>query len=138
VIGLHLSAKEEAKMQLTIRYSEAFKMQVVNDMETGRFRTQQEAMSYYGIQGSCTIASWCKKYGKNHLIPKRVRIETMNEIDRIEALQKEVKVLKKVLAETRVSQVMAEAYLRAFCDEFGITDIEAMKKKLDELLSRSA
>lgn len=124
-------------MQVAIRYSEAFKLQVVHGMETGRFHTQQEAMDYYGITGCGTITSWLKKYGKNHLIPKRVRVETMNEKDRIDALLKEIKVLKKVLAETRVSQVMAEAYLHAFCQEFGITDIEAMKKKLDALLSRS-
>lgn len=55
----------------------------------------------------------------------------MNEKSQIEALKKRNKLLEKALTETRLDQIMAEAYFEAFCDEYGVTDIEALKKKLD-------
>lgn len=124
-------------MSPAIRYSEAFKLEVVQEMEGGKFRTLQEAMEYYGIKGNNTIQYWLRKYGKDHLIPKIVRVESVKEKDQVKELQKEIKLLKKALAETRVSQVMAESYFKAFCQEFGITDVEDLKKKLDAKLSKS-
>jgi len=104
---------------------------VISDIEAGKFRTQGEAMSYYGITGYGTITRWMKQFRKPHLAPKIVRIETMDEIDQIEALKKRIKLLEKALADTRLDQVLAEAYLESFCEEFGVKDIDALKKKLD-------
>lgn len=42
-----------AKEQM--RYSEAFKAQVVCDLERGRFRGPTEASEHYGIKGTQTV-----------------------------------------------------------------------------------
>jgi transposase len=113
------------------RYSEAFKLHIVEEIESGRFRTQREAMEYFGITGYGTISIWLRKYGRNHLAPRIVRIETMEEKDKLQELKKRIKALEKALADTRVDQILAEAYFETFCEEFGVTDIPALKKKLD-------
>ena len=43
-----------------VRYSMAFKRQVVADLESGRFRTIGEANAHYGIGGAQTVRhlSW--------------------------------------------------------------------------------
>ena len=47
----------------TVRYSEAFKLKVVRDLEDGRFGTSFEASKDYGIGGTSTVSRWVKKYG---------------------------------------------------------------------------
>ena len=66
-----------------VTYSEAFKMQVVEEVGQGKFATISEARKAYGICGMTTIQGWIKKYGKIELLPKRVRVETMAEIDEL-------------------------------------------------------
>ncbi len=58
-----------------IRYSEAFKRHVVKEIEEGKFNSLQEAREKYGIKGHSTITFWLKKYGKEHLLLKTVRVE---------------------------------------------------------------
>nr|WP_078128349.1 transposase [Leptospira alexanderi] len=60
------------------RYSEAFKRKVIEEIESGKYN-QNQAMKNYGIQGSVTIRGRLKKYGKNHLMSKIVRVKTENE-----------------------------------------------------------
>ncbi len=113
------------------RYSESFKLQVVEAIEAGKFQSLSEAKTYYGITGGETLTKWLKKYGKNHLLPKMVRIETVDDQNQIEHLKKRIKLLEKALTETRLDQILAESYFEVVCEEFGITDFDAMKKKLD-------
>ena len=40
------------------RYSEAFKLQVVNDLESGKLGSITEASRHYGITGSTTVNTW--------------------------------------------------------------------------------
>lgn len=118
------------------RYSEAFKMQVVEEISNGRFRTQGEAKEYFGITGAGTINVWLRKYGRNHLAPRIVRIETMDEKNQIQELKKRIKALEKALADTRIDQILAECYLESFCEELGVKDIAGMKKKLEARVSK--
>jgi len=60
-----------------ITYSEAFKMQVVEEIRQGKYASMLQAQKAYGIRGMNTIRDWIKKYGKEELLPKRVRVETM-------------------------------------------------------------
>jgi len=76
----------------TIRYSSAFKLKVVSEIESGKF-TIGEARRIYDIAGPSTIQKWIKKYGKNHFINKIVRIEMKDEKDKVKELQE---VLKKL------------------------------------------
>lgn len=117
-----------------VRYSEAFKQKVVKEISDGKFRSLLEAKDRYGIGGSVTINEWIKKYGKQDLLPRQVRIEMPDEREEIKKLKNEIKRLKFALSNAKVKEAMSEGYLEEICEEFGIKDIEALKKKLDAKL----
>ena len=49
------------------RYSVSFKMQVISELETGRFESIEAARRHYDIRGNSMIQRWLRRYGKNHL-----------------------------------------------------------------------
>lgn len=118
------------RQKIVVRYSEAFKMQVVNDLESGRFDCVNHATLHYDIKGTGTIKRWLKKYGRNHLYPKVMRVEKLNEKDKIRALKEEIKELKMALGVTQTKNVLGESFLKLACDELGM-DVESFKKKVD-------
>lgn len=118
-----------------VRYSEAFKLRVVQELEAGKFQSILEAQRRYGIKGSVTIRHWLKKYGREHLLPRKVRVEMPDEQDQIKKLKKQIRDLKLALADAEVGKVLNQAYLEILCEQFGIQDVEAFKKKLDIKLS---
>lgn len=119
-----------------IRYSEAFKLQVVSELESGKFLSQSEAMRAYDITGASTISRWLKMYGKNHLLAKVIRVETKDEKNEIERLRKQVRELEGALAKMTVKSVINEAYFEIACEQSGVSDVEAMKKKVVALQSK--
>ena len=113
-----------------IRYSEAFKRKVVEGLEKGELRNQAEARELYGIGGSCTVHRWLRKYGKNHLLAKVVKVESMKERDRVKQLKQRIRELEKALSDTKVEQVLDRAYFEVLCEDTGIEDVAGYKKKL--------
>ena len=113
-----------------IRYSEAFKRKIVEGLEKGELRNQAEARELYGIGGGSTIHRWLRKYGKNHLVAKVVKVESMKERDRVKQLKRRIRELEKALADSKVKEVLNQAYLEVLCEELGIEDVEGYKKKL--------
>ena len=117
-----------------VRYSEAFRMQVISELESGALDSIAAARSRYGIPGGNTIQYWLKKYGKNHLNSKVIKVETPKERDQMKALQKRVKELEKALADTQVDAVLNKAFYQIVCREHGIEEPDEYKKKLDTQL----
>lgn len=117
-----------------IRYSSSFKQQVVKEFESGRFNTFGEAREHYGIGGVGTVQSWLRKYGRNHLCPKIVRVEMPDEKDQIRQLKKQVKQLQQVLGKKEARNALNEAFLEIACVKLG-EDVEEFKKKADSMLS---
>jgi transposase len=118
------------KERIVIRYSQAFKQQVIQEIEEGRWSIK-EAMSVYGIKGSHTISGWLRRMGKLELLPKHVRVEKPDEKDQIKELQRKIKELKDALAETQVRCIVAEVRFDIVCKDQGL-DPEEVKKKLQE------
>lgn len=116
-------------MRPSVRYSEAFKLQVLRELEEGRFATRTEAARTYGIRGMETIAKWARKYGKQHLLGKVIRVETPKEINETRELRKRVRELEKALADAHLKERFDEAYLKIACRTAGIEDIDDFKKK---------
>ncbi len=116
-------------MKSAIRYSEAFKLQVLRELEEGRFETRAAAYRAYGIRGQGTIEDWAVKYGKNHLVGKVIRVETAKEISELKTLRKRVRDLEKALAGERLDHMLGDAYLNIACEAAGIDDVDAFKKK---------
>ena len=111
-----------------VRYSLAFRRQVVSDLEDGRFDSIEAARVHYGIGGMPTIKGWLRRFGKNHLIPKVVVVQKPNEKDQIRQLKRQVQELQRVLGKSHVREVLSEEFLRMACEQLG-QDMESFKKK---------
>lgn len=116
------------KAKETIRYSEAFKQQVIGELETGKHGSIYEAARAYGIRGRNTVNGWLRKYGRGDLMPKRITIMTMNETDQKKALEKRVRELEKALADAHMKELLGTAYLGLACEQLGM-GVEEFKKK---------
>lgn len=112
------------------RYSEAFKVQVVSELESGQLRSIGEARRLYGIVGGETVVSWLKKYGKERHLPRIMRVETLDERDQLKQLRQENDRLKKALADEHMKASLYESWLEIACEEFGVEDVDGFKKKL--------
>jgi transposase len=111
-----------------MKYSEAFKQQVVSDIEEGRFRSPHEASQAYGIGGHTTVRCWVRQYGKSHLLKKVVRVEKEGEPREIKRLKDRVRQLESALADAYIDGALAESYFEILCERTK-TDVEAFKKK---------
>ena len=117
----------------SIRYSEAFKQQVVREVEEGT-RTFDEVRRAYGIKGTATIQYWMKRMGKFESLPRIIRVEKPDEKDKIKELERQIKELKNSLAETQVRFLISESRFEVVCEQQGL-DAEEVKKKLSAKLS---
>ena len=83
------------------RYSNAFKLQVVRQIEQGQLSIAQ-AQRRYDIGGRSTIPRWLKDLGKNHHTCKIMRIETPDDVDRLKTLQHQRQELDSALAQPKI------------------------------------
>jgi transposase-like protein len=116
------------KQREAVRYSEAFKQQVISELEEGKFSSEFAASRAYGIRGARTIRVWLQRYGRSDLMPRRVTITTMSEQDETKALKKRVRDLEKALADTHMKELLGEAYLEIACKRMGM-EVDEFKKK---------
>ncbi|MCP4584375.1 transposase [Pseudoalteromonas sp.] len=96
------------KRPVTYRYSEAFKLHVIKEIESGRL-SMSSAQRKYDISGGATIPGWLKRYGKNHLLAKVVRVERAEERNRIKRLEEEKRELEQALAQSHIKQLALES-----------------------------
>lgn len=123
-------------MKQTVRYSEAFKQQVIRELESGKFSGPSVAARAYGIKGSETVSGWLRRYGRGDLMPKRLTITTMKEQDEKEALKKRVRELERALSDTHMKGLLGEAYLQIACERLKV-EVDEFKKKHVTTLSES-
>jgi transposase-like protein len=116
-----------------VTYSEAFKMQVVEEIRQGKYASILQAQKAYGICGMTTIQKWIKKYGGPELLPKRVRVETMTEIDELKEAKKRIRDLEKALADSHMDYCLERAFLEIACENMGTTREELKKKNVMRL-----
>lgn len=111
-----------------VRYSEAFKLQVIRELENGRFGSPGEAGRAYGV-GTGMVVYWVRRYGKNHLLRKVIRVETPKEVSEVKELRKRVRELERALADAHIDSRLDAEYLNIACEAAGITDVADFKKK---------
>lgn len=111
-----------------IRYSEAFKSQVLNEIESGS-STLAQVRRKYQIKGCETIQQWARKSGRFGVIPKLIRVESPKERNESKALKEENKRLKQIIADLVLDQKIAESTLEVICEQQG-WDVEEVKKKV--------
>ena len=115
-------------------YSEAFKRQVVSDLENGGL-TFTEAKNLYGIKGGDTIQNWVRKFGKYHLLNRVVKIQVKEEVDQIKKLTKEKKELESALATSQVKIYALEELIELAKEDYGI-DLKKNSGQKQSLTSR--
>ena len=112
-----------------IRYSESFKLRIVNELESGKLSCVHEARMHYGIRGCGTVEYWLRKYGKNHLLCKVVKVQTTDEKDELKKQKARIKQLEKALADAHLDLVIEKEYFQMLCESANINP-EALKKKV--------
>jgi transposase-like protein len=103
--------------------------QVVREIEEGA--TKESVKRKYGITGGETVNKWLRKFGKHHLVNQTIRVETMEEKDKVKFLEKEVQRLKMALADAFLAQRSLETVIDEANKLYG-TDL---KKNFGESLS---
>lgn len=116
-----------------IRYSLSFKQQVVKEIEH-QGETKDWIRKKYGIKGSSTLQNWIRKFGKDHLLNRVIRVETMEEKDKIKHLENQVRKLKLALADSLLAQQTLEVVIDEANKEYK-TDL---KKNFGESASPSS
>ena len=115
-------------VRTVLRYSEAFKRQVVDELERGKHDSLERARRAYGIRGSMTVSKWVRKYGREDLLPKRVRIQSLKERDELAEARKRIRELEVVIADAHIDHCLEQAYFHVACDRMGV-DPDEFKKK---------
>lgn len=114
-----------------IRYSISFKQQVVQEVESGL--SIAEASRRYGINGGQTVQSWIRKFGRNHLLNKIVRVEMKGEKDHVKELEAELMRVKLALADATMKNDVLETIITLASNHYQ-TDI---KKNLEPQQSKT-
>jgi transposase-like protein len=115
-------------MGKTIVYSEAFKLQVVGELERGKFDSLEAARRAYGIGGATTVRKWVRKYGHEDLLPKQVRIQSLKERDELAEGRKRIRELEAAVADAHIDHCLERAYLEIACERMGEVPASFKKK----------
>ena len=121
-------------MKTTKRYSAAFQRQVLDEIARGKFGSINQASQAYGL-GTPTVYRWIRAQGREELLPKRIRIETMEERGELKESRKRIRELEAALADALMDRYLGDAFLEIACEKLKTTP-EELKKKSG--LTRSA
>ncbi|MCF1423163.1 transposase [Mangrovimonas futianensis] len=111
------------------RYSESFKLKILDELTTGKLNKNQLG-KLYGINPT-TINEWIRKYERKDLMNTRIKVETKDEITRIKELQKEIEQLKKLLLKKDLDAMILDSYLEVAAEKLGYKNVVELKKKLN-------
>ena len=103
--------KKLSNQDLNYRYSTAFKQKVVTEIESGVYTTG-EIERVYGVTRA-TIYEWLRKFGKDYLINRTVRVQMRGEADRIKELEKEKQKLEAALAQAHLKILALESTIES-------------------------
>jgi transposase-like protein len=109
-----------------IRYSQAFKMQCVREVESGK-NCAYAVQRKYQIKGTGTVMSWVRKLGSGRY-GKIIRVEKADEVNETGQLRSQLRRLKEALADMHMELVLEQAFLAVACEELD-QSLEAFKKK---------
>lgn len=109
------------------RYSEGFKLKVMEELRDGKWKTVSAAGQAYGVRPK-SIRTWMKQLGFDYLNGRVIYVKTRTELDEIKRLKEENKRLKLQLADEHIDHMIDEAALQIACRNLG-TSPEELKKK---------
>lgn len=115
-------------MKERVGYSEAFKRKIILELENGKYGSLSGISRAYGIRGGSTVSNWLRKYGREDLLPKYVRVETLKERDELKEARKRIRELEAAVADAHIDYCLEKGYLKVACERMGI-GLDEFKKK---------
>ena len=109
-----------------IRYSQAFKLQLVWEVENGE-ACAAEVQRKYGVRGANTVMRWVRQLGSGRY-GKIIRVEKPDEISEVARLRRQLRQAKEALAEAHMELALERAYLAEACEQLD-QSVEGFKKK---------
>ena len=109
-----------------IRYSHAFKMQAVREVETGQDCAWAVGRKY-AVKGPGTVMRWVRQFGSGKY-GKVIRVERPDEINESVRLRTQLRQAKEALADAHMELALEKAYLEVACERMGQT-VAGFKKK---------
>ena len=109
-----------------IRYSRAFKVQVVREVEAGELCAHR-VRHKYGVRGSGTVLRWVRQFG-NGKHGKIMRVERADEQSENERLRRQLRQAKEALADAHMELALEKAFLAEACEQLD-QSVEGFKKK---------
>jgi transposase-like protein len=109
-----------------IRYSRAFKLQLVREVESGENCASQVGLKY-GVRGPGTVLRWVRQFGSGRY-GKVLRVERADEIRELSRLRQQLRQTKEALADAHLELALERAYLAEACEQMNQT-VEGFKKK---------
>jgi len=109
-----------------IRYSQAFKREVVRKVECGRV-SAIEVQRKYNITGNGTVTRWVRQFGRGKY-GKVIRMEEPDEMSQSNQLRSELRRAKEALADAQMELALEKAYLAVACEQMN-QSVERFKKK---------
>ena len=79
-------------MKDRIRYNEAFKFKVMEELRDAKWKSVKEVATAYGI-AEMSVYNWMRKLGFEHLKGRLIYVKTRTELDRIKELEEQVLLL---------------------------------------------
>ncbi len=110
----------------TIRYSQAFKRQLVREVEAGE-RSAKAVERKYDIKGNGTVIRWVRQLGSGKY-GKIIRVERPEEVNEAARLRAQLRRAKEALAEAHMELALERAFLAEACEQMDQT-VEGFKKK---------
>jgi transposase-like protein len=117
------------------RYSEAFKLQVVSEYESGS--NISDLQKKYDITGGSTIRRWIKKYAREGFRHELIRIQTAEEAGRVKELEKQVQELEQVLGKVMLEKMKLESILEELEEAYGVEVKKNAVRSSRDLLEKS-
>lgn len=109
-----------------IRYSRAFKLQAVREVESGKLCAHQVQLKY-GILGTGTVPLWVRQFGSGKY-GKLIRVERADETQVNARLRQQLRQAKEALADAHMELALERAYLAEACEQME-QSVEGFKKK---------
>ena len=111
------------------RFSESIKLKIIAEITKGKY-TKAQISDMYGI-GRTTVNDWIRKYMREDLMNHRVIVQTVEELTRVQQLQKEIAQLKELLLKKDLDALVLDSYLEVAAKDLGYKNAKELKKKLD-------
>jgi transposase-like protein len=97
-------------MRDAVRYSETFKLRLVEEMSSGKYRSLNEASRRNGICGCATLSKRIKQYGREDVPLQRIKVETMNETDELREVRGRIRELEATPASAHMDYCLESAF----------------------------